>query len=250
MSGVHSVMECCRELKGVRNDVDGFSNHIFQHSSRIADISGISVSMPRVRECQRHRSNPEFASVEEYFKKTIVIPFLDHLIIDISSRFSKHSLHVASLQNLVPVKMSNETDISTAMREAIKFYSTDLPNPSLQDEELYRWKTKWTVVPVDKHSKTLSETLANCNSVSLLNVFTLLKLFATLPLRSCSCERSASARRRLNNSMRCTQTEECLTALAFIHMNYEAEFCVDEVCRKFFEKHPCRMEKANLLFDN
>ena len=25
-------MECCREFKGVRNDVDGFSNRIFQHS--------------------------------------------------------------------------------------------------------------------------------------------------------------------------------------------------------------------------
>ena len=59
----------------------------FQHSSRIAEISGISVSMPRVSGCQRHRSNPEFTSVEEYFKKTVVIPFLDHLISDISSRF-------------------------------------------------------------------------------------------------------------------------------------------------------------------
>ena len=98
--------------------------------------------------------------MEEYFKKTVVIPFLDHLISDISSRFSKHSLHVASLQNLVPVKMYNETDISIAMREAIEFYSTDVPNPSSLDEELCRWKTKWTVVPVDKHSKTLSESLA------------------------------------------------------------------------------------------
>ena len=97
VSGAHSVMECCRELKGVRNDVDGFSNCIFQHSSRIAEISGISVSMPRVSGCQYHRSNPEFTSVEEYFKKTAVIPFLD-----ISSQFSEHSLRVASLQNLVP----------------------------------------------------------------------------------------------------------------------------------------------------
>ena len=96
MSGVHSVMECCRELKGVRNDVDGFSNRIFQHSSRIVEISGISVSMPHIIGCQRHRSNPEFTSEEEYFKKTVDIPFLDHLISDISSRFSKHSLHVAS----------------------------------------------------------------------------------------------------------------------------------------------------------
>ena len=87
LSGVHSVMECCREVKDVRNDVDGFSNRIFQHSSRIAEISVISVTMPRVSGCQCHQSNQEFTSVEEYFKKTVVIPFLDHLISDISSRF-------------------------------------------------------------------------------------------------------------------------------------------------------------------
>ena len=87
VSGVHSVMECCREVKDVRNDVDGFSNRIFQHSSRIAEISGISVTMPRVSGCQCHQSNQEFTSVEEYFKKTVVIPFLDNLISDISSRF-------------------------------------------------------------------------------------------------------------------------------------------------------------------
>ena len=51
VSAVHSLMECCRESKGVRNDVDGFSNRIFQHSSRIAEISGISVSMPHVSRC-------------------------------------------------------------------------------------------------------------------------------------------------------------------------------------------------------
>ena len=135
---------------------------------------------------------------------------------------------------------------------------------------------------MDKRSKTLSKSLANCNSVSMPNVFTLLKLFATLPLSSCTCERSASVIRRLNNIMRCTQTEErltaltlihmnyetkicvrrlnnimrCtqteerLTALTLIHMNYETKICVDEVYRKFFEKHYHRMEKANLLFNN
>ena len=72
MFGVHSVMECCREFKGVRNDVDRFSNRIFQHSCRIAESSGISVSMQCVSGCQRHRSNPEFTSVEEYFKKTAI----------------------------------------------------------------------------------------------------------------------------------------------------------------------------------
>ena len=55
--------------------------------------------------------------------------------------------------------------------------------------------------------------------------------------------------RRLNTYLRCTQTEQRLSALALIHMNYEIEISVDDVCKTFLQKHPRKMEKANLLFD-
>ena len=85
VSGVCSVMESCKELESVRKDVDNFSKRIFDHSSRIAEISGVSVSMPRVSMHQRHMANSEYISIEDYFKKTVTIPFLDHLISDIMS---------------------------------------------------------------------------------------------------------------------------------------------------------------------
>ena len=70
-----------------------------------------------------------------------------------------------------------------------------------------------------------------------------------IPLSFCSCERSASALRPLHNYLRCTQTEERLSALALIHLNYETEMNVDTVCKLFFQMFPRRMEKASLLFD-
>ena len=76
-----------------------------------------------------------------------------------------------------------------------------------------------------------------------------LKLFATQSLSSCACERSASVLRRLNTYLRCTQTEQRLSALALIHMNYEIEISVDDVCKTFLQKHPRKMEKANSFFD-
>ena len=92
-----------------------------------------------------------------------------------------------------------------SIKEAVEFYSDDLPNPGILDEEL--------------------------------------------PLSSCACENSASVLRRLNTYLRCTQTEQRLSALALIHMNYEIEISVDDVCKTFLQKHPRKMEKANLLFD-
>lgn len=45
MSGASIVIDCCRELE----DVDNYSQHIFQHSSRIAEIP-----------CKKAAALPEF----------------------------------------------------------------------------------------------------------------------------------------------------------------------------------------------
>ena len=85
VSGVSIIMESCSELKKLREDVDSYSQRIFSHSSRIAEVSNIPVTLPRISSRQQHRSNPEHNSVEDYFKKSIAIPFLDHLVSDIST---------------------------------------------------------------------------------------------------------------------------------------------------------------------
>ena len=207
VSGVCDVMECCSELMSVTNvGIDEYSQRSFEHSSKIAEKSGISVNMPRISKCQQHRSNPEYGSCEDYFKKTITIPFLDHLINDIS-RFTNHSKQAASLQDLLPVNITEGTSTSS-MKDAIDFYSEDLPNSYIINEELSCWKRKWLCVPPKDHPETLAESLKQCCQQTLPNIFTLLKLFATLPLSSCSFKRSASALRRLHSHLRCTQTEK------------------------------------------
>ena len=68
----------------------------FDHSSRLAEMSNIAVSKPRIS-CHR-----EHDSVADYFKKAITIPFLDHLVSDISARITAHSKTAASIQELLP----------------------------------------------------------------------------------------------------------------------------------------------------
>ena len=180
----------------MREDIEAYSQRIYLHTCRIAEKSGIFVSMPQTVRCQQHRSNPESSLVADHMKKSVAIPFLDHLISDVSSRFSTHSKQAG----LLPVNITVNTSI-VDLNEAIVFYSDDLPNPNILDEELCRWKTKWLAVKLQGHPETISDTLKQCCPTSLPNVFTLLKLFGTIPLSSCSCERSASALRRLNNYM-------------------------------------------------
>ena len=39
-------------------------------------------------------------------------------------------------------------------------------------------------------------------------------------------------------------------SLAMIHINYDVKIDVDTVCQMFIEKHPRRMEHANMLYSN
>ena len=144
---------------------------------------------------------------------------------------------------LLPSKLDSNSSVAD-IKDAIIFYSDDLSNSEIVDEEFCRWKRKWMNSPVTDIPRTLNSTLEQCSVDSFPNIHTLLQLFATLPLSSCSCERSASTLRRLNNYLRCSQTEERLSALALIYINYETVIDVNDVCKIFFQKHSRRLESA------
>ena len=90
ISGVALVQKCTDDIQKIRNDVEEFANRIFEHSCRIAERSEIDVTMPRVPQRQPYRSNPPSTSVEEYFKLSLIIPFLDHILSDLAARFDVH----------------------------------------------------------------------------------------------------------------------------------------------------------------
>ena len=137
------------DQRALRANVDKYAERIFQHSCRLAEHSGMTVAMPRVTQVQRHRSNPQSYSVELYFKQTVVIPFLDHLINYLSSRFDKHAKQVASLQGLLPTKIPPASSVQD-IEQAIAFYSNDSPNTAIVDEEFHVWKARWlSVSPKD-----------------------------------------------------------------------------------------------------
>ena len=96
-------MESCVDLEKLIENFDVYSQHIFDHSSRLAKISNITVSKHPISFCrQQHRSNPQHDSVADYFKKAIIIPFLDDLISDTSTRFTAHGKTAASIHELLP----------------------------------------------------------------------------------------------------------------------------------------------------
>lgn len=68
----------------------------------------IGINKPRLSEVMKNRENPQTQSVEEYFRITLFIPFLDNLLYDLESRFDEDLMSVFDqdvvLPNIVKIK--------------------------------------------------------------------------------------------------------------------------------------------------
>ena len=120
---------------------------------------------------EQNRLNPEFTSIEDYYKKTVTMPFLYHLIADITLRFNAHSKKAASLKKCLASKISDKSSL-TDLQEAIQFYSYVLPNSEILDEEFCWWKSMWLHVSKENQPGTLKDALMKCCSSSLPNIYT------------------------------------------------------------------------------
>ena len=172
-SGLNLIEQCCSELKTLRQKVSDYLAHIYAHNSRLAEVSKISISMPRISQRQQHRANQPYHSVEEYFRHSVTIPFLDHLISELSLRFDEHTKKAALVQHLLPVRIRSSSSVQD-IEQAVAFYGDDLPNRNIVDEEYERWKAKWISIPSQDRPQSLSDSLRQCCSTSLPNIFTLL----------------------------------------------------------------------------
>ena len=97
VSGVCSAMESCGELesKHVMLIVSPSIYLIIVEQLKFLEYLSLCHMLPCIRNTEE--------TLKHYFKKSVTLPFLDDLI-SMSSRFTTHTKHAASLQNLVPTK--------------------------------------------------------------------------------------------------------------------------------------------------
>ena len=202
-------------------------------------------SVPRRCECQSHRDNFPSDTAEEYFRCSITIPFLDQLILHMSTHFSAlQSTAVRGLCLVPSVLMSLKT--SDELDDLVRMYQDDLPLPATWEAELHRWKLLW-----QKHVGDLPDTaaraLAACNNLHYPNVHTLLQIICTLPVTTSTCKRSVSVIRRLKTYLRATMGQERMSELALMHIHYDVKLDVGEIIDRFARISPRRMALENIL---
>ena len=92
---------------------------------------------PEQRERERNRSAKLCKSLDSFFlSKNVAIPFLDHILFNLDSRFSPLSTTATSLLTLVPAIICAR---NVELDNAIQVYHDDLPSPELVPQEIIRW---------------------------------------------------------------------------------------------------------------
>ena len=116
---VQAVSEVDTLTSSLKNLRENHHNEWFETVSEMCSSVRTTPSMPRTCGRQRHRTNIPASTPSEYFKRTIIVPILDHFLVELDTRFSSH--HQTAIQGiyLVPSVLVTK-DLQTVSKAVVE----------------------------------------------------------------------------------------------------------------------------------
>lgn len=195
-----------------------------------------TISKPRWSSHQTLRDNPPSQDANQYYLYSLYYPFLDHMIVDLKTRFRSNS-HVQLIKSLLPASL-NYKDIITLLKNSID----DLPFPHMIEAEV----DIYCNLMLHKSFFEIKDILKDLDSELFPNLSTVLKILLTKPVTTCECERSVSHLRRLKTFLRTTMDNDRLNGLALMHIYYDQALDEDEIVDTFASLHSRKLELIDL----
>jgi Domain of unknown function (DUF4371)/hAT family C-terminal dimerisation region len=208
---------------------------IFKKAQSICQDLNVELKQSRLTARQAHRSNIPSENAEEYFRRSIFIPYLDSIISSLRTRFSCTQGKAFSLLQLHPQDMNKLDKVSflNVVENINNLYGDILPNFTAEATTWYEmWKNKEITNKIPNCMTLIDEATTFYPAVSEA-----LKIGMTLPATTCSIERSFSTLRRVKIWNRSTMSDERLSGLCMLSVhNKRVNDCpkfIDKVVDKF-----------------
>ena len=194
----------------------------------------LEIKKPRCPSRLVYRSSFKDCTDKDYFKYSVRHPYLDSIIAEFATKFSKKSL---SAYKLISVLLSSNVDVSDGLT-VFKMYGRLIHNQEqalLEELKAFSEYRVKNFPDEQKLTKLLLDTPARFESVRKL-----LQIALTLPVTSCEAEMSFSAMEILKNRLRSTMVDERLNGLAhkYIHkdIDFDPEAVIDNFARCLSKK--------------
>ncbi len=249
LSAYDLISDVQMELGLLRTNCDEEFHSWFAEIEAFASRLDIPVSMPRIISRQIHRANVPAESPEVYYRRNIMMPFLDHITTEMETRFG--SIHQTKIKLLGLIPSIAVSYSLASIKDVGDLYKSDLPSPQLLSVEYNRWKLKFNSMPPDERPDTLQAALLSCDEDAFPNIKVLLVIACTLPVTTCETERSNSQLKLLKTYLRSTMSEHRLSSMAImkVHRRMVSEINLDQLVSVFANKHPRRMTLPCVLSD-
>eukprot|EP00731_Ephydatia_muelleri_P018054 Em0011g94a len=208
-------------------------------SLQVALAHGVEIeeSCPRIASYQLHQSNTPAVNASQYYRRTLTIPMLDHLITELDNRFEEAAAGiVGELAQILPSELvSSSVQLNPShFKEVLQLYKDDLPSVKAFHSELDLWRTKWKSETVRaKQLDTPTKALSFGDKDYFPNIYVILVISATLPVTNYECERSISMLKLLKTSLRSTMANDRLNGLALMLIHRDVELNPDAVVEEF-----------------
>lgn len=161
-------------------------------------------SMPRIARTQQHRANTPASTSCDYYKRSLCISLIDHLLAEMELKyFSKVQMNISKFICSGP-KLSADSSDDSNITAAAKFYD-------VIEVEFWRWRNNW--LKAEKPSspvpyRKLFEAVMPCIFIHML-----LRILRTLT--SAESKRSFSSLKSLKTYLRNTVSNERESSLSF-----------------------------------
>ena len=110
------IDDSIKALNDLRLAIDKIFDDWFLEASHMADLLGTEITSKRVSSRQSHRSNAPSESPKEHFKRNVAIPFVDHLLNEMTQRFKLQQNNSVAIFSLLPtfiILNSNLDDLAS-----------------------------------------------------------------------------------------------------------------------------------------
>ena len=235
MSGIISC------VTAARTDGETRFRAIFHEANTASELSREELTVPRRCATQTSRSNHPSDSPEEFWRRSVYIPFADHLVGELKSRFNQLSTTALQGLCLLPENavMPNAIPVNT-VAELQKVFSSDLPAADSLQQEVERWVMRWQ--NTENLPQSLSDTYRATNCHLYPNISCILHLLLVAPVTSASVERANSSLDYVKTELRSTMSQNRLNDLILLYIHKDIPLQYSDIVDRFAVRAPRRMQ--------
>lgn len=92
-------------IENNRNNANASFSKIFAHVQALAEKLNVEITSRQAGVWKQNFGSNAFESTEEYFRRALFIPFMDHVLAKLKQRFEKHSAFLKDFSVIVPSVM-------------------------------------------------------------------------------------------------------------------------------------------------